>query len=78
MPKTFKVGASQVFRCWDEALPNLHSGDKATLHCPSSLVYGKAFVWPPIGGEPVPENSDMVFDIEVESCNVAPAAEKHA
>lgn len=77
MPKTFTVGKSEVFRCWDTAIQVLHPGDKATLHCPASLAYGKAFVWPPVGGEPIPENSDVNFDIEVEDCNIVPTVAEH-
>lgn len=35
-PKTFSVGASQVFKCWDNALPELTEGAKATVKCPAS------------------------------------------
>ena len=42
-PKTFSVGAREVFHCWDLALQQLHQGDKAKLSCPSYYVYGTAF-----------------------------------
>merc|ERR1711934_742929 len=29
MPKTFSLGHSEVFHCWDLALTQLHKGDKA-------------------------------------------------
>jgi FKBP-type peptidyl-prolyl cis-trans isomerase FkpA len=70
LPKTFTVGRKQVFECWEYAIKELHSGDKATLTCPSELAYGSAFVWPPLGGEPIPANSDVIFDFEIEDCNI--------
>jgi hypothetical protein len=54
------------------AIPKLRKGAKATLHCPSYFAYGSAFTWPPIGGAPIPLNSDVDFDIEVVDCNRTP------
>jgi FKBP-type peptidyl-prolyl cis-trans isomerase len=71
-PKTFSVGAREVFHCWDLAIQELHQGDKARLSCPSYYVYGTAFAWAPIGGEPIPLASDVDFDIEVVECNRTP------
>jgi len=71
-PKTFSLGHREVFHCWDLAMTQLHQGDKAHLDCPSYFAYGGAFTWAPIGGEPVPLNSDMEFDIEVVECNRVP------
>ena len=72
LPKTFSLGHREVFHCWDLAMTQLHQGDKAHLDCPSYFAYGGAFTWAPIGGEPVPLNSDMEFDIEVVECNRVP------
>merc|ERR1712032_1477530 len=71
-PKTFSLGAREVFHCWDLALTQLHQGAKAHLDCPSYFVYGGAFTWAPIGGEPIPLHSDVDFDIEVVECNRVP------
>jgi len=71
-PKTFSLGASEVFKCWDLAITQLHQGDKAHLDCPSHYAYGTAFTWAPVGGEPVPLGSDMDFEIEVVECNRVP------
>jgi hypothetical protein len=71
-PKTFSLGAREVFHCWDLAIQQLHQGAKATLSCPSYYVYGGAFQWAPVGGEPVPLHSDVDFEIEVVECNRVP------
>jgi FKBP-type peptidyl-prolyl cis-trans isomerase len=72
LPRTFALGASEVFRCWDLAIPKLHEGDKATLHCPAFYAWGGAYTQAPLGGEPIPLNSDVNFDIEIVSCNHTP------
>jgi hypothetical protein len=72
VPKTFALGASEVFKCWDLAIPQLHNGDHATISCPAAFAYGNAWTQAPLGGEPIPLGSDMVFDIEIEDCNHAP------
>ena len=71
-PKTFSLGAREVFHCWDLAITQLHQGDKAHLDCPSYYAYGGAFTWAPIGGEPIPLHSDVDFDIEIVECNRVP------
>lgn len=72
LPKTFALGAHEVFNCWDLAIPKLQQGSKARLSCPSYFAYGGAFTWAPIGGEPIPLHSDVNFDIEVVECNRTP------
>ena len=72
MPKTFSLGAREVFHCWDLAIAQLHQGDKAHLSCPSYFTYGGAYTWAPLGGEPIPLHSDVDFDIEVVECNRVP------
>jgi hypothetical protein len=68
----FNLGAREVFYCWDLAIPKLSQGDKAHLSCPSYYVYGGAFTWAPVGGEPVPLHSDIDFDIEIVECDRVP------
>lgn len=72
LPKTFALGAHEVFNCWDLAIPKLQQGTKARLSCPSYFAYGSAYTWPPVGGEPIPLNSDVDFDVEVVECNRTP------
>lgn len=72
LPKTFALGNAQVLRCWDLAISHLHKGDKATVSCPANLAYGAAYTLSPLGGEPIPLNSDIDFDFEVVDCNRVP------
>jgi len=59
LPKTFALGAHEVFSCWDLAIPKLKQGAKARLTCPSYYAWGTAYTWAPIGGEPIPLGSDV-------------------
>ena len=71
-PKTFTVGGSEVFKCWDNALPELQEGTKATIKCPANQVWGSLETTSPIGNEQIPKNSDITFEIEVLHCNIIP------
>ena len=77
LPKTFNVGASQVFSCWDLGIQKLNKGSKARLTCPSYLAYGQAYTQSPLGGETIPLGSDVTFDLEVLDCNIHPTFEEH-
>jgi len=70
----FSVGAQQTFKCFDLALPQMKPGATAKLTCPSYLVNGGASVQSPLGGEWIPKDSDMDFEIEVKFCNRNPGA----
>ena len=72
LPKTFALGAHEVFSCWDFAIPKLHKGDTARISCPSYYAWGGAYTQSPLGGEPIPLNTDVNFDIEVVDCNRTP------
>jgi len=72
LPKTFALGAHEVFSCWDLAIPKLKQGSKARLNCPSYFSWGNAYTWAPVGGEPIPLGSDVDFDVEVVECNRTP------
>lgn len=72
LPRTFALGAAEAFKCWDVAIPQLKQGDKAKVSCPADYVYGSAFTPAPLGGEPVPLNSDVNFELEVVECNRTP------
>ena len=71
-PLTFAVGASEVFKCWDLAITQLHQGDKVKIRCPYDLAYGNAYTWPLVGGEPIPLHSDVDFDFQVLECGKQP------
>lgn len=77
-PKLFALGNSDVFKCWEMALPKLKKGAHARLSCPEDLVFGGAHTWAPVGGEPIPLHSDIDFDIEVIDCNRNPDHDKKA
>lgn len=65
----FSVGASQTFKCLDQAITQLKPGAIAHIECPSELVYGGASVQAQVGGDWIPKWSDVDFDIEVKWCN---------
>ncbi|MFY8022191.1 MAG: FKBP-type peptidyl-prolyl cis-trans isomerase [Bacteroidia bacterium] len=65
-PFTFKVGAGQVIKGWDEGLQLLKVGDKATFVIPAELAYGDR----DMGS--IPPKSTLVFDIEVLDAKAAP------
>lgn len=71
-PKTFALGAHEVFSCWDLIVPKLRKASTARLTCPSFYAWGNAFTQSPLGGEPIPLNSDVVFDLEIVDCNRTP------
>jgi peptidylprolyl isomerase len=58
-PFSLKIGKGMVIKGWDEGIPLLHVGDKATLTIPPNLGYGNHAL------EGIPANSTLVFDIEV-------------
>ena len=71
-PKIFTLGDHQVVRCLDLAIQQLNAGAKAKIGCPSYYAYGGARVLPTIGGAPVPQHSDMDFEVSIEDCDLVP------
>lgn len=64
----FAVGTGNTWKCLDLAMTQLKPGAKAHIECAANLVYGSFRAVSPLGGEPIPENSDAKFDVEVSSC----------
>lgn len=58
-PFEFVIGMKQVITGWDEALPYLRVGDRATLTIPPELGYGDTPM------PKIPPGSYLVFDVEV-------------
>ena len=59
----FELGASEVIRGWEIALPHMSLGERAALQVPAALGYGVA------GKGPIPPGADLIFDVELRSIN---------
>ncbi|MDF9800206.1 FKBP-type peptidyl-prolyl cis-trans isomerase FkpA [Catalinimonas alkaloidigena] len=59
-PLVFPIGQQFVIPGWDEGISLLNEGAKATFYIPSPLGYG-----PRGNGSVIPENSILVFDVEL-------------
>lgn len=59
-PLTFKLGAGQVIKGYDEGLSKLRVGDQAILVIPGKLGYGPAGI-PNV----IPPDATLIFIIEV-------------
>lgn len=59
-PLEFVLGVGQVIPAWDEVLPNLPVGTKATIISPSATAYAQYRM-----GKYLPPNAILKFDIEV-------------
>lgn len=56
-PFTFKLGAGQVIKGWDQGLVGMKVGGRRTLVVPAALGYGAQ------GAGPIPPNANLIFDI---------------
>ncbi len=59
-PFSFKLGAGQVIRGWDEALSVMKVGDRAMIIIPPQLGYGARGA-----GGVIPPNATLLFDVEL-------------
>lgn len=59
-PFSFKLGAGQVIRGWDDGVAGMKVGGRRTLTIPSSLGYGRSGI-----GGTIPPNAALVFDVEL-------------
>ena len=62
-PFSFVLGQAEVIECWDKGFSKIPVGEKANLECPASMAYGE------VEKPGIPENSDLVFDVELLSCD---------
>lgn len=59
-PFSFRLGAGQVIRGWDEALAMMKVGDRAMITIPPHLGYGARGA-----GGVIPPNATLLFDVEL-------------
>lgn len=59
-----QIGVGQVIKGWDQGVPQMSLGERATLRISASCGYG-ASGSPPV----IPPNADLVFDVELNGIN---------
>ncbi|KAM0459907.1 hypothetical protein ACHAPV_000156 [Trichoderma viride] len=69
-PFSFKLGAGQVIKGWDQGLLDMCIGEKRTLTIPPELGYGSR------NAGPIPADSTLVFETELLAIEGVKAPEK--
>ncbi|KAF2134073.1 putative FK506-binding protein 1 [Dothidotthia symphoricarpi CBS 119687] len=59
------IGVGRVIQGWDEGVPTMKLGEKARLDISSDYAYGSQAV----GGNLIPANSALIFDVELKKIN---------
>jgi hypothetical protein len=63
-PFEFQPGVNLI-KGWSEGVLQMKEGERAFLHVPSKDGYGARAMGSPGGAFYIPENSDLLFDIEI-------------